>query len=78
MKYSLHTYKKGLKVIDSCTNTLQLEGARNYCNNFFKFHSDKLLKTKTGFTTYLTDDLIGKMYSRLLKKLYLKERSLSE
>ena len=31
------SYKKALKVIDSCENETQLEGAKRYINNFFLF-----------------------------------------
>ena len=78
MQYSLYSYKKALRVIDSCTNSLQLVGARNFCNNFFIHYSVEQPKTRLGFTTYLTDELIGKMYRRLLKKLYFKEKELND
>ena len=60
MMNSLDTYKKALKVIESCENYTQLEGARNYINNFFKFYS---VNTKDVFTA---DDSIHRMYQRLL------------
>jgi hypothetical protein len=59
---SFTTYKKALKVVDSCENHTQLDGAKNYINNFFKFYS---VNTKDVFTA---DDSIHRMYQRLLIK----------
>jgi hypothetical protein len=70
------SYKKALKVIDSCANSYHLDGARNYVNNFFRVNSVEKIHVKVGFRTYVTDDFIGEMYNRLLKKLHLKELDL--
>lgn len=76
MRKTFSAYKKALKVIDSCSNSYHLEGARNYVNNFFRVNSIEKLHVKIGFRTYITDDFIGEMYNRLLKKLHLKELDL--
>lgn len=59
---SFDTYKKAIKVVDSCKNPIHLEGAKNYINNFFKFYS---VNTNNIFTA---DDSIHRMYQRLLIK----------
>jgi hypothetical protein len=72
------SYKKALRVIDSCTNILHLAGARTYVNLFFSSNSEKSYPNKYTFTTYVTDDFIAKMYNRLLVKLLEKERDLND
>ena len=72
MYYYLNSYRKALKVIDSCKNEYHLKGARNFCNNFFKHHA-KEGPIKLGFTTYITGQHISNMYERLLEKLFRKE-----
>lgn len=70
MRNSIPSYKKALRVIDSCTTLDHCDSARNYINNFFKQNSkctDKL------FRVYQTEDYIGEMYERLKLKLYGKE-----
>lgn len=76
MTKTFSAYKKALKVIDSCSNSYHLEGARNYVNIFFRVNSIEKLHLKIGFRTYITDDFVGEMYNRLLKKLHLKELDL--
>ena len=71
------SYKKALRVIDSCTNLIHLTGARTYVNLFFTSNSKKSYPNKYSFTTYITDDLIAKMYSRLLVRLFEKESDLN-
>jgi hypothetical protein len=73
MKYSIPSYKKAIKVIDSCETEEQCNVARNFVNNFFKFHSKEKVHPKVGFRQYVTDDFIGEMYERLKRKLYIKE-----
>lgn len=72
------SYKKALKVIDSCTNSIHIAGARTYINLFFSSNSEKSYPNKYSFTTYVTDEIIVNMYERLRIKLLLKERSFNE
>jgi len=59
-------FEKANKVIDSCTNCLHLEGARNYINSFFstlgtiEHFSPKVVTASNEVTNY---------YSRLIDKL---------
>ncbi len=63
-------FEKANKVIDSCTNCLHLEGARNYINSFFstlgtiEHFSPKVVTASNEVTNY---------YSRLIDKLEKKE-----
>ena len=77
MRHTFTSYKKALKVIDSCTNIHHIGGARNYINNFFRVNSLEKIHSKIGFRTYVTDEYIGEMYNRLTKKLHLKELDLT-
>jgi len=70
-------YKKALKVIDSCTNPYHLEGARKYINLFFLSNTTKEHPTKFGIKVYDVDDLIAKMYNRLLVSLLDKEQQVN-
>lgn len=70
------SYKKALKVIDSCSDPIHLKGARTYINLFFSSNSKKTTRNKYGFRIYVTDDIIAEMYNRLLVKLLDKERAL--
>jgi len=67
------TYKKALKVIDSCKNEYHIEGARNYINLFFEQNSRPDTKNKTNLKIVYVDEVVEEMYDRLLKKLYLKQ-----
>jgi len=69
------SYKKALRVIDSCTNEYHLQGARNYVNNFFASESLFVGVNKYNLREYITDDIIAEMYNRLLTKLTDKEAS---
>jgi len=69
------SYKKALRVIDSCTNEYHLQGARNYVNNFFASESLFVGVNKYNLREYITDDIIADMYNRLLTKLTDKEAS---
>jgi len=69
------SYKKALRVIDSCTNEYHLQGARNYVNNFFASESLFVGVNKYNLREYITDDIIAEMYNRLLTKLTEKEAS---
>jgi len=46
-------YEKAIKVINSCKNEVQLEGAFNYCNNF-----------KTQFTILGGDEILINIYHK--------------
>ena len=70
------SYKKAIKVIDSCLELKHIEGARNYVNLFFASNSKKQRPNKYGMTTYLTDKMIVKMYNRLNIRLVEKEVTL--
>ncbi len=64
-------YDKADKVIDSCTNCLHLDGARNYINNFFsslgtvEHFAPRVITASNEVTNY---------YSRLIDKLEKKEK----
>ena len=73
MKYAIPSYKKAIKVIDSCSTLDHCTGARKYINNFFNQNSKLTKQVKTGFREYITEDYIGEMYERLKLKLYGKE-----
>ena len=70
------SYKKAIKVIDSCTHFMHIEGARNYVNLFFSSNSKKQRPNKYGITIYVTDKMISKMYRRLNIRLAEKEVTL--
>lgn len=69
------SYRKALRVIDSCTNEYHLKGARNYVNNFFASESLFVGVNKYRLREYVTDTLVAEMYNRLLVKLTEKEAS---
>ena len=69
----IYAYKKALRVIDSCTNPIQLKGARNYVNNFFKVYSEPVNQKLAPFSLVRADDALVEVYNRLMKKLTLKE-----
>ena len=64
-------YDKADKVIDSCTNCIHLDGARNYINNFFsslgtvEYFTPKVVTASNEITNY---------YSQLIDKLEKKEK----
>lgn len=60
------TYKKALKVIDSCENEVQLEGAKKYINNFFLFFATQK-KTSMG-KLFKVPETVSSAYQRLLIK----------
>jgi len=73
MEYIRTSYRKALKVIDTCTNLDHIEGARRYINSFFKTYSD-LSNFRFGpFQTYEADNLLVSMYTRLYQKLDEKQ-----
>lgn len=69
------SYLKGKKVISSCTNLWQLEGARNYTNNFFitfgklENYSPLVVSAPRKVT---------QLYEQLVSKLERKEKQLSD
>ena len=62
-------------MIESCENEIHLEGARKLINLFFKRYSTEK-KHRLGFTVFTTDEMVGKMYERLLQAHTLKMRQL--
>jgi len=73
MKYA---YKKALRVIDSCENMLQLRGARNYVNNFFKFYASGKGEKLGPFSLLEADVALSDTYTRLLTFLEIKEKNI--
>lgn len=71
------SYKKALKVIDSCVNEYHLQGARRYINLFFESQSQFVGKNKYNFREYVTEEYVGDMYLRLAQRLSEKEVSLN-
>lgn len=66
------TYKKCLKVIDSCENQLHIKSTEKYIGNFLTMHSEYL-----GSGQYETDEFILKSYGRLKATLTEKKNSLN-
>lgn len=60
------SYKKALKVIDSCENEVQLEGAKKYINNFFLFFATQ--KDTSMGKLFKVPETISSAYQRLLIK----------
>jgi len=75
---AISSYRKSIRVIESCTNQDHINFSRNYLNNFFKHYSTPSRKNYGPFKTFFVDDFIGEMYSRLLIKLKEKEKSLKK
>lgn len=73
---ALSTYRKSIKVIDSCTNQVHIKYSKTYINNFFKLYSTPSRKNSGPFKTFFIDDWVGEMYNRLLIKLEEKKKSL--
>lgn len=69
------SYKKALKVIDSCKNEYHIEGAKKYCNNFFKVHA-KEAEISYGTQLFSVDSVYASAYERLLRKLHTKSKTL--
>ena len=69
------SFKKALKVIDSCENEYHLEAAKRYCNNFFKVHATM---AEVSYSTQLfsVDSIYASAYERLLRKLHTKSMNL--
>lgn len=66
------SYKKSLAVVESCTNILQLESAKKYVNNFFKFHTTPSYHLLLN-NVVEADDVVVKMYNKLFEKIKEKE-----
>ena len=60
------SYKKALKVIDSCENEVQLEGAKKYINNFFLFFATQ--KNTNMGRLFKVPETVSSAYQRLLIK----------
>lgn len=60
------SYKKALKVIDSCENETQLEGAKKYINNFFLYFATQ--KNSSMGKIFKVPETISAAYQRLLIK----------
>ena len=69
------SYLKGKKVISSCTNLWQLEGARNYVNNFFKTFGEL---EKYSPLVISAPRKVTQLYDQLMSKLERKEKQLSD
>ena len=74
----LSTFKKALLVIESCTSIDHINPSKQYINNFFKLYSTPSRKMFGPFETVYVEPFVGEMYSRLLKKLEEKEKSLKK
>ena len=60
------SYRKALKVIDSCENEVQLEGAKKYINNFFLFFATQ--KDTNMGKLFKVPETVSSAYQRLLIK----------
>lgn len=77
MNSVLSTAKKAKKVIQSCIDEVQLEGARNYVNLFFERNAIPYKDTKLG-TVYEADASTVKLYNNLVTLLEKKEKKFSK
>lgn len=72
----LRSFDKAKKVIESCNNEVQLEGAKKYVNNFFRQFSTPLFG-KRNKNIVMTDQFISTYYNELLKLIEEKRSILS-
>ena len=77
VKNVMKAYKKAIKVIDSCENLNQLEGASNYANNFLQYFSKHTNDYISGNGIYEVDSLVETAYQRLRSQLQQKKGVLS-
>ena len=85
----ISAYQKAESVIESCTNMIQLQGARNYVNNFFRVYSSPVgrkanrrplkarMKLNRDQWIYESSTLVEELYQRLLSKLKIKVNNLN-
>lgn len=66
----LEAFNKGLKVIDSCENKIQLEGASKFIDQFFKSFGYVYGKEYTEL-------VLGSLYAQLIFKYQEKNQSFS-
>lgn len=71
----IYAYRKACKVIESCTNVIQLEAAKKYINLFFKSYASEL--PRWSYIEYAVYENVAKMYQKLLYKHNMKYRKLS-
>lgn len=77
MKQSaISSFRKALKVVESCENQTHLSHTHTYINNFFKTYSTPSRKNYGPLKTFYIEDWVGEMYNRLLVKLEEKKKSL--
>ena len=74
--YIRSSYKKAIKIIDSCTNQDHIEASRRYVNLFFKTHTTFDEKVSGILEVRLAQEFIAKAYYKLYKMLDKKEKSL--
>ena len=67
-------FAKANKVVDSCTNLTQLDGARNYVNNFFSYFGN--IEMLTPFKIVNASNFIINCYNELILKVEEKEEIL--
>lgn len=85
----INVYQKAENVIESCTNMVQLKGARNYINLYFRVYSSPVvrkvnnrakkarMKLNKDNWIYESSTLVHELYQRLLNKLKVKEKNLN-
>ena len=66
------SYRKALKVIDSCENDKHLEATSRYLNNFLTIQSEFI-----GEGLYEADDYVMNAYRRLRERYAIKKKELS-
>ena len=74
--YIRSSYKKAIKIIDSCTNQDHIEASRRYVNLFFKTHTTFEEKYSGIMEIRLAEESTAKAYQKLYRKLDMKEKSL--
>lgn len=65
------SYRKALKVIDSCENDKHLEATSRYLNNFLSIQSEFI-----GEGLYEADDYVMNAYRRLRERFLSKKREI--
>ena len=75
-KYIIHSYKKALKVIESCVNQYHFDGANHYINNFLLTYSKGREYNNFGLETIEPDEFAAVAYTRLRNLLNERKDSL--
>jgi len=75
-KNVINSYKKAIRVIDSCENQHHLEGANHYINNFLLAYSKGRVYNKFGLEVIEPAEFAAVAYTRLRNLLNERKDSL--